>query len=144
MTEPGTTNPASADGVVAEAVTDIGPVRLELPPLSMMSRVARLTATGVASMAGFSIEDIDDINVMVSEVMVALVEHGAQSTIVVTFDVTDGCFTVRGATDLADFDLEHPDLALCRTVLEAVSTRHGIEGTGVRAEIWASLQQQLS
>jgi anti-sigma regulatory factor (Ser/Thr protein kinase) len=127
---------------MSAAPATIGPVRLEVPPLSGMSRIARLTGTGVASMAGFTMDEIDDINVMVSEVMVALVEHGARSTIAVTFDVADGCFTVRGATDLADFDLDHPDLALCRTVLAAVSTSHGIEGTSARAEIWASLQQQ--
>lgn len=109
--------------------------------MSAMSRVARLTATGVASMAGFTIDEIDDINVIVSEVMVALVEHGAHSSITVTFDVTGGYFTVRGATELSDFDLEHPDLALCRTVLAAVSTNHGIERDGTRAEIWATLQQ---
>jgi anti-sigma regulatory factor (Ser/Thr protein kinase) len=120
----------------------IGPVRLEVPPQSDMSRIARLTGTGVASMAGFTMDEIDDINVMVSEVMVALVEHGARSTIAVTFEVADGRFTVRGGTDLADFDLDHPDLALCRTVLAAVSTSHGIEGTSARAEIWASLQRQ--
>jgi anti-sigma regulatory factor (Ser/Thr protein kinase) len=107
-----------------------------------MSRIARLTGTGVASMAGFTIDEIDDINVMVSEVMVALVEHGARSTISVDFDITDRQFTVRGAADVADFDLGDPDLALCRTVLAAVSTSHGIEGTSARAEIWASLQQQ--
>lgn len=106
-----------------------------------MSRVARLTATGVASMAGFTIDEIDDINVIVSEVMVALVEHGAKDTVAVTFDVTAGCFTVRGSTELENFDLDDPDLALCRTVLAAVSTSHGIELSGVRAEIWASLQQ---
>ncbi len=133
---------ASTTPQMSVAPATIGPVRLEVPPLSGMSRLARLTGTGVASMAGFTIDEIDDINVMVSEVMVALVEHGAQSTIAVTFDVAAGCFTVRGATDLVDFDLDHPDLALCRTVLAAVSTSHGIEGTGPRAEIWASLQQQ--
>ncbi len=126
---------------MTEQLTTIGPVRVELPPVSTMSRVARLTATGVASMAGFTIDEIDDINVIVSEVMVALVQHGAHDTIVVTFDVTDGCFTVRGVTELADFDLDHPDLALCRTVLAAVSTNHGIERDGTRAEIWATLHQ---
>ena len=129
MTEPITSAPTSA------APSTIGPVRLELPPLSMMSRVARLTAAGVASNAPMPV-------LSRTQVMVALVEHGAQSTIAVTFEVIDDCFTVRGATDLVDFDLDHPDLALCRTVLEAVSTRHGIEGTSERAEIWASLQQQ--
>jgi hypothetical protein len=126
---------------VTEQLTTIGPVRVELPPVSTMSRIARLTATGVASMAGFTIDEIDDINVIVSEVMVALVEHGAHDTIAVTFDVTDGCFTVGGVTELADFDLDHPDLALCRTVLAAVSTSYGIESDGMRAEIWATLQQ---
>ena len=126
---------------MTEQLTTIGPVRVELPPAAAMSRVARLTATGVASMAGFTIDEIDDINVIVSEVMVALVEHGAHDTISVTFDVSAGCFTVRGATELADFDLNDPDLVLCRTVLSAVSTGHGIEFEGTRAEIWASLQQ---
>ena len=126
---------------MTEQLTTIGPVRVELPPVASMSRVARLTATGVASMAGFTIDEIDDINVIVSEVMVALVEHGAHDTISVTFDVTGGCFTVRGATELENFDLDGPDLALCRTVLAAVSTSHGIELAGARAEIWASLQQ---
>jgi anti-sigma regulatory factor (Ser/Thr protein kinase) len=92
-------------------------------------------------MAGFTMDEIDDINVMISEVMVALVEHGAHSDIEVTFDVADGRFTVRGSADIVDFDLDDPDLALCRTVLAAVSTTHGIEGTSTRADIWASLQQ---
>ena len=126
---------------MTDQLTTIGPVRVELPPASAMSRVARLTATGVAAMAGFTIDEIDDINVIVSEVMVALVEHGAHETITVTFDVADGRFTVRGATQLAEFDLDHPDLALCRSVLAAVSTSHGIERDGTRAEIWATLQQ---
>ena len=129
---------------MTERLTTIGLVRVELPPVAAMSRVARLTATGVASMAGFTIDEIDDINVIVSEVMVALVEHGAHDTISVTFDVEAGCFTVRGTTELADFDLDDPDLALCRTVLAAVSTNHGIELEGARAEIWASLQQSRS
>lgn len=122
----------------------VGPIRLELPPISTMSRVARLTATAIASMVGFSIDEIDDVNVVVSELMVALVEHGAHDTIVLIFDVTDGCFTVRAATEMADFNLNHPDLALCRTVLAAVSTSHGIEGDGERAEMWAKLQQSSS
>lgn len=126
---------------MTDQTTVIGPIRLELPPTSTMSRVARLTATAVASMAGFSIDEIDDVNVIVSELMVALVEHGAHDTIIVTFDVTDGCFTVRAATELADFNLNHPDLALCRTVLAAVSSSHGIEGDGETAQIWAKLQQ---
>jgi len=121
-------------------VTEVGPVYLELPPLSSMSRVARLTATGVAALAGFTVDELEDINVLVSEVMVALVEHGAQERISVTLEVTTDGFTVSGTTALADFDLHHPDLALCRTVLAAVSTSHGIEATTAGPVIWATLQ----
>jgi anti-sigma regulatory factor (Ser/Thr protein kinase) len=132
---------AASTPPLSVAPATIGPVRLEVPALSGMSRIARITGTGVAAMAGFTMDEIDDINVMVSEVMVALVEHGAQSDIEVTFDVADGRFTVRGSADIVGFDLDDPDLALCRTVLAAVSTTHGIEGTSTRADIWASLQQ---
>jgi hypothetical protein len=135
------TDGASRASILTE-LSAIGPIRLEVPPLSSMSRLARLTGTGVASMAGFTIDEIDDINVIVSEVMVALVEHGAQSTITVSFEVVDECFTVRGSTDLVEFDLDHPDLVLCRTVLAAWSTNHGIEGTAARAEIWASFERR--
>lgn len=124
-----------------EQLVDIGPVRLELPPVPTMSRVARLTATGVAALAGFSIEEIDDINVVVSEVMVALIEHGARSPISITFEVRDRGFTVRATTEIIDFDIHHPDLALCRTVLAAVSTSHDIEPTPAGAAIWATVQQ---
>jgi hypothetical protein len=74
-------------------------------------------------------------------VMVALIEHGAQSPIAITFEVRDRGFTVRATTHISDFDIDHPDLALCRTVLAAVSTTHGIEPTPAGAEIWATLQQ---
>ncbi len=120
---------------------NVGPVWLELPPVPTMSRVARLTATGVAALAGFSIDEIDNINVLVSEVMVALIEHGAESPISISFEVRDRAFAVRATTQISDFDIHHPDLALCRTVLAAVGTSHGIEPTPAGAEIWATLQQ---
>lgn len=122
----------------------VGPIRLELPPEPALSRVARLAASGVASLAGFSVDEIEDIKVAVSEVMVALIEHGAHQPIAVVFDVVESRFTIRGATPIAEFDIDHPDLVLCRTVLTAVCADHGIELAEGNAEIWASVEQSTA
>ena len=117
----------------------IGPVTLGLPPDPTLSRVLRLAASGIAGMAGFTIDEIEDIKIAVSEVLLALIEHGAGQSIDVQFMVEDQTFTVRGQTAVEAFDTEHPDLLLCRTVLAGVCTSHGIELVGDQAQIWAAV-----
>ena len=119
--------------------TTIGPVTLGLPPDPTLSRVLRLAASGMAGMAGFTVDEIEDIKIAVSEVLLALIEHGAGQSIDVQFMVEDQTFTVRGQTAAETFDTEHPDLLLCRTVLAGVCTRHGIELVDDQAQIWAAV-----
>ncbi len=90
-------------------------------------------------MAGFTVDEIEDIKIAVSEVMLALIEHGGGHTIEVQFLVEDQSFTVRGRTAVETFDTEHPDLVLCRTVLAGVTARHGIELVDDQAQIWAAV-----
>ena len=117
----------------------IGPVELSLPPDPTLSRVLRLAASGIAGMAGFTVDEIEDIKVAVSEVLLALIEHGGGKTIEIQFMVEDQSFTVRGQTAIEAFDADHPDLILCRTVLAGVCTRHGIELVDDQAQIWAAV-----
>ena len=119
--------------------TLLGPVVVRLPPDPTLSRVLRLTASGVAGMAGFSVDEIDDIKIAVSEVLLALIEHGAGRPIEVEFAVEEAAFVVRAHTPIESFDTEHPDLALCRTVLAGVCTSHGIELVDDEAHIWAAV-----
>ncbi|MEP7112183.1 MAG: ATP-binding protein [Ilumatobacteraceae bacterium] len=128
MTEPAMTGPAV-----------IGPVMLRLPPDPTLSRILRLAASGIAAMAGFTVDEIEDIKIAVSEVLLALIEHGGGQTIEVQFSVAEQSFTVRGQTAIETFDAEHPDLILCRTVLASVCTRHGIELVDNQAQIWAAV-----
>jgi hypothetical protein len=123
---------------VTESAT-IGPVLLKLPPDPTLSRVLRLAASGLAGMAGFTIDEIEDIKIAVSEVLLALIEHGGGQSIDVQFTVEDQSFTVRGQTAIVTFDAEHPDLLLCRTVLASVCTEHGIEMVDGQAQIWAAV-----
>jgi len=90
-------------------------------------------------MAGYSVDEIDDIRIAVSEVLLALIEHGAGQLIEVELAVEDGCFVVRAHTHIDSFDADHPDLALCRTVLAGVCTSHGIELLDDEAHIWAAV-----
>jgi hypothetical protein len=87
--------------------------------------VLRLAASGIAGMAGFSVDQIDDIKIAVSEVLLALIEHGGGQSI--------------GHTAVTSFDAEHTDLLLCRTVLAGVCTAHGIELVDHQAHIWAAV-----
>ena len=117
----------------------IGPIELRLPPDPTLSRVLRLAASGIAGMAGFTVDEIEDIKIAVSEVLLALIEHGGGETIEIQFMVEDQSFSVRGQTAIEAFDADHPDLILCRTVLAGVCTQHGIELVDDRAQIWAAV-----
>ncbi len=117
----------------------IGPVELRLPPDPTLSRVLRLAASGIAGMAGFTVDEIEDIKIAVSEVLLAMIEHGGGKTIEIQFMVEDQSFSVRGQTAIEAFDADHPDLILCRTVLAGVCTQHGIELVDDRAQIWAAV-----
>jgi hypothetical protein len=98
-----------------------------------------LAASGIAGMGGFTVDEIEDIKIAVSEVMLALIEHGGGQSIEVQFMVEDQSFTVRGQTAVEAFDIEHSDLLLCRTVLASVTAQHGIELVDDQAQIWAAV-----
>ncbi len=121
-------------------LTPIGPVDVSVPPDPSMSRVVRLAASGVASLAGFSVDEVEDITIAVSEVFIALIEHGDGDRVALEFVVDQSAFNVRGRTLVEKFDIEHPDLVLCRTVLAGVCTDHGIYLVDDHAHIWASVR----
>jgi hypothetical protein len=117
-----------------------------------MSRVARLAASGLASLAGCTVDEIEDIKIAVSEVLIALIEHGDGQRVDLEFEVVDqdrpategavadaAAFVVRGTSPVRAFDLDHPDLMLCRTVLEGVCTAHDIRLDDGLARISASV-----
>jgi anti-sigma regulatory factor (Ser/Thr protein kinase) len=95
-------------------------------------------------MAGCTVDETEDIKIAVSEVLLALIEHGGGHPIDVEFAVDDQSFTVRGITDVDEFDEEHPDLILCRTVLAGVCSQHGIEHVDRQALIWAAVPHSLA
>jgi anti-sigma regulatory factor (Ser/Thr protein kinase) len=118
----------------------IGPVSLNLPPDPSLSRVVRLAASGVASLADCTVDEIDDIKIAVSEVLIALIEHGSGNPIELKLGVDDGTFLVAGSTQATSFDIDNPDLVLCRRVLGGVGAEHGVELSDGVARIWATVR----
>ena len=118
----------------------LGPIELRLPSDAQLSRVARLTASGLAAMSGFDVGLIDDVKLAVSEVLLVLIEHGSGNIVSLTLSVDGVAFTVRGSTTTESFDLHHPDIGLCRTVLGGIAVSHDIAYAGTTAEVWAVLR----
>ena len=122
-------------------------VVLRIPADPAMSRVARLAAGGLASLQALDVDQIEDVKIAVSEIILALIEHGEGNDISLTFntdpggsDGSDGSATspslvVMGSTACAEFDATSPELDLCHAVLTGVSRSYSISSTGVGAEI---------
>lgn len=118
------------------------PIDLRLPPDPAMSKVLRLAASGVASLCGFTIREIEEIKLAVSEVLIALIEHGAGEPVDIRFRVSMQEFQVYGSTAVGDeFNIDHPDLALCRVVLDGVCTEHHLDVVGTDVRITATLRR---
>lgn len=119
-----------------------GPVDLRLPADPAMSKVLRLAASGVASLGDFSVAEIEEIKLAVSEVLIALIEHGAGDPVDIRFVMSGDGFTILGTTTVGPvFDLHHPDLALCRVVLDDVCSEHLIGSNGGEVQISATLRR---
>ena len=118
----------------------IGPVVVRVPPDPSLSQVLRLAASGMASLAGFTVDEIEKIKVAVSEVLIALIEHGGGGPIDVRLEVDGHSFNVRARTSVAAFDPDDPDLDLSRTVLADVTDDHGIALVDDEALIWAAVE----
>ena len=104
-----------------------GPIEIRVPADPHLSRVLRLAASGVASLADFTVDEIEDIKVMVSEILLALIEHGDGAPIDVVIDANADSFEVLASTPVLQFDRDHPDLVMCRTVLTGVCHSHSID-----------------
>ncbi len=104
-----------------------GPIEIRLPADADLVSAIRLTASGMASTAKCTLDEIDDIKLAVSEVLLALIEHGSARTLTLTLQVGDGEFAIVGRGATRSFDPDHPDLVLSKTVLAEVCSAHSID-----------------
>ncbi|MEO6156241.1 MAG: hypothetical protein ABIQ39_01275 [Ilumatobacteraceae bacterium] len=103
-----------------------GPVMLQVPSDARMGRVARLAASSLAAMARMTIDELEDVKIVVSEVLAALIEHGDGDDITIRFDVADHRLDVSGYTTAIEFAVDGAEIALSATVLAAIASEHSI------------------
>lgn len=70
-------------------------VSLTLPASSDYVRIARLASSGVAERLGFDFEAVDELRIAVDELCHAAIDHGAQGSIMVCFDLHDHAVDVE-------------------------------------------------
>lgn len=104
-----------------------GPVVLQVPAEPTMARVVRLAASSLAAMTSMDLDDVEDVKIVVSEVMAALIEHGDGPDITIKFEVGADRLSVTGFTDASSFEVESSELALSATVMAAIAAEHAIQ-----------------
>ena len=101
-------------------------IELVLPADTRLVRVARLVASGVATTAGFDVDEVEDLRIAVDEVCTALVEGGDGSSLFLGFDLGEAEVTVTGSTKASGASFEADRLALSRQILAVVVDEHDI------------------
>ncbi len=109
------------------------PVRLTVPAESRYVRLVRLAAAGVATEAGFDVDDVEDLRVAVNELFTLLVDDSEDpsGTVEVTYTQVDRGVSVEGVRAVSDGAPQTAgpeDLAL--EILRVVVDEHAFETDG--------------
>lgn len=115
-----------------------GTIELTIPPDPRLLRLVRLVASGLASTAGFDVDELDDLRIAVDEAVSALLEGGGGAPLPLTFEVGEGSVEMRGQVPMADADaLDQDRVELSTQILGAVCDEHelGVVEGEVRVRI---------
>jgi serine/threonine-protein kinase RsbW len=118
----------SGSGSVAAPET----VRLTIPAALEFVRIARLTASGVASRVGFDVDEIEDLRVAVDELSSILVEAAGANQLELAFTPGNDGITIEGRVQVDDAGAPEID-DLTRQILAAVVDDYGIDSSGGEA-----------
>ncbi|MBP3907141.1 MAG: ATP-binding protein [Peptostreptococcaceae bacterium] len=97
--------------------------------------IIRLTLSGIANKIGFSLDDIEDIKVAVSEACTNAIKHSSDEKFYVTFELLENGLTIEIEDKGTGYDMDciaEPDLSnpkenglglfIIRTLMDEVST----------------------
>jgi anti-sigma regulatory factor (Ser/Thr protein kinase) len=121
-----------------------GPIEMRLPADPELVSAIRLAASAMAATGKCTVAEIDDVKLAISEVLLALIEHGSGRQLCVSMALADSTFAISASTDTLTFDRSHPDLALSETVLAEVCSDHSIELAGSELRIAADVHLSRS
>lgn len=105
-----------------------GSIELTLPSDARLVRLARLVASGVATAAGFDVEEVEDLRIAVDEVCGALVEGSDGGPLHLRFELGVNAVEVIGSTSSSGLEqLDSQRIDLSRQILQVVVDSHLVE-----------------
>lgn len=117
-------------------------VRLTMPAVPQLLRVARLTAAGLAGRLGFNFDEIEDVKIAVDELCFALVgTKGRDGDLTVTYRLLPDALEIegRGAFGGAHVDITPSELSA--QILAAVVDEHELTRDGEELRFWLRKQR---
>jgi serine/threonine-protein kinase RsbW len=103
------------------------PVIVTFPASPEYLRLARIATADAASRAGLDFEEIDDVRIAVSE-LCSLVSVDPDSTVTLTFGVTEGRLTVEGESRTGAAEIAPNELSVA--IVTAVADEHSLDTDG--------------
>src|SRR4051794_24141256 len=113
-------------GSSGSGVTVSETVRLTIPAALEFVRIARLTASGVATRVGFDVDEIEDLRVAVDELSSILVDAPGANQLELSFTPAEDGITIEGRAQV-DASAAPQIAALTRQILAAVVDDYGVE-----------------
>jgi serine/threonine-protein kinase RsbW len=102
-----------------------GTIELKIPADARLLRLVRMLASGLATGAGFDVDELDDLRIAVDEAVSALLEGGSGEPLPLVFEVEGGSVAMTGETPkAAGGDLDEDRLDLSTQILAAVCDEH--------------------
>ena len=102
-------------------------VRLAVPAMPEFVRLARVTASGLASRMGFTYDEVEDLRLAIDELCFALIgSTGRAGTVRLRYSVGPAALAVVGAGDFEDDGNEPRLAAFSRQILAALVDDHAV------------------
>jgi serine/threonine-protein kinase RsbW len=102
-----------------------GTIELTIPPDPRLLRMVRLVAAGLATTAGFDVDELEDIRIAVDEAVTALLEGGNGAPVPLRFEVGTGRVAMTGQSVASSSDpLDADRIELSSQILAAVCDEH--------------------
>lgn len=120
-----------------------GSIGITIAPDARLVRPVRLAMGGLASLAGFDVEAIEDLRIAVNELTATLIERGDGSDLNLRLTVLEqGSIRIEGSTGLATGASTDDDrFALSDQLLSVVADAHGFAADDGLASAWLERAQ---
>jgi serine/threonine-protein kinase RsbW len=106
-------------------------VRLTMPAIPQLLRVARLTAAGLAGRLGFTFDEIEDVKIAVDELCFALVgTKGREGELTVTYRLLPDALEIEGRGAFGGGAPSPVPSELSSQILDAVVDEHELTRDG--------------